>query len=178
MIFYFNHFSLITFYHLVWLGFELFRLRVQVYSIGYSLRSCAKDMTITIVIINPKLEIRLECGWHHIQKRWAENLRILKITSVEDFRLEHAGRQLSFCHWGRELSSLPLCRVFYRCGGDKVFRVPTSEDELRSKTPRDMPNVGGVVSIVWLRKTFKNSLSPFVEESKTEVNKPFVSETT
>ena len=32
MIFYFNHFSLIIFYHSVWLGFELFRLRVQVCS--------------------------------------------------------------------------------------------------------------------------------------------------
>ena len=30
--FYFNHFLLITFYQLVWLGFELFRLRVQVCS--------------------------------------------------------------------------------------------------------------------------------------------------
>ena len=27
--FYFNHFSLIIFYHSVWLGFELFGLRVQ-----------------------------------------------------------------------------------------------------------------------------------------------------
>ena len=32
MIFYFNHFSLIIFYHSVWLGFELFGLRVQVCS--------------------------------------------------------------------------------------------------------------------------------------------------
>ena len=30
--FYFNHFSLIIFYHSVWLGFELFGLRVQVCS--------------------------------------------------------------------------------------------------------------------------------------------------
>ena len=30
--FYINHFSLIIFYHSVWLGFELFRLRAQVYS--------------------------------------------------------------------------------------------------------------------------------------------------
>ena len=32
MIFYINHFSLIIFYHSVWLGFELFGLRVQVHS--------------------------------------------------------------------------------------------------------------------------------------------------
>ena len=30
--FYFNHFSLIIFYHSIWLGFELFGLRVQVCS--------------------------------------------------------------------------------------------------------------------------------------------------
>ena len=47
-----KHFSLIIFWHSVWLGFELFGLRVHVHSIGYSLRSRAKDMTITIVIIN------------------------------------------------------------------------------------------------------------------------------
>ena len=28
--------------------------------------------------------------------------------AVEDLRLDHACRQLSFCHWGRELSFLPL----------------------------------------------------------------------
>ena len=33
---------------------------------------------------------------------WTENLEILKITSVEDLRLDHEGWQLSFCHWGRE----------------------------------------------------------------------------
>ena len=32
MIFYFNHFSLTMFYISVWMGFELFGLRVQVYS--------------------------------------------------------------------------------------------------------------------------------------------------
>ena len=31
MIFYINHFSLIIFYHSVWLGFELFRLKGQVH---------------------------------------------------------------------------------------------------------------------------------------------------
>ena len=49
--FYFNNFSLIIFYHSVCLGFELFGLRAQVHSIGYTIRSCAKDLTITFVII-------------------------------------------------------------------------------------------------------------------------------
>ena len=44
------------------------------------------------------------------------------------------------------------------------------------QTPRDVPNVVGVVSIVWLRKTFKNYLSPRVDELKSEVNKTFVPE--
>ena len=42
----------LLYYHSVW--FELFGLRVQVHSIRYSLRSRAKDMTITIVIIKPQ----------------------------------------------------------------------------------------------------------------------------
>ena len=40
------------------------------------LRSRAEDMTITIVIINSKEEMGLECGVRHDQKRWAKNLRI------------------------------------------------------------------------------------------------------
>ena len=43
MTFYINHFSLIIFYHSVWLGFGLFGLRVHMHSIGYSLRTRAKD---------------------------------------------------------------------------------------------------------------------------------------
>ena len=91
--------------------------------------------------------------------------------TVEDLRLDHAGRQLSFCHWGRELSSLPLSWIFYHCGSGQIFWVPTSKDELRSKTPRDVLNVGGFVCIVWLQKTFKNCLYPCVKEPKSEVNK-------
>ena len=156
MIFYFNHFSFIIFYH------SIFGLRLQGHSAGYSLRSRARDMTITIVIINPQQEM----GWivDDVMPR-RDGLRIWgfkKITAVEDLRLDHASRQLS---------SLPLSWVSDRCGGDKVFRGPTSEDELRFKTPRDVPNVMSVDSIVWLRKTFKNCLSPRVKKPKSEVNK-------
>ena len=53
--FYINLFSLIIFYHSVWLGFELFgivQVQVQVLAhIEYSSRSRAEDMTITNVII-------------------------------------------------------------------------------------------------------------------------------
>ena len=48
-----------------------------------SLRSCAKNMTITIGIINPRQEMGLECGWRHVQKRWAENLEDFEKDSVE-----------------------------------------------------------------------------------------------
>ena len=49
-----------------------------------------------------------------------------------------------------------------------LHQVPTSEDQLRSKIPRDVPNVRGVVSIVWKRKTFKNCVSLLVSK---KVNK-------
>ena len=99
LFFYFNHFSLIIFYHSVWLGFELFGLRVRVYSIWYSLRSRAKDMTMMIVIINPKQEMGLECGWRHALKRWAENLRILKNTGVEGWHWTKQAESWVLCHW-------------------------------------------------------------------------------
>ena len=49
--FYINHFSLIIFYHSVWLGFELFVSWCTCTHIEYSSLSCAEDMTITNVII-------------------------------------------------------------------------------------------------------------------------------
>ena len=43
-----------------------------------------------------------------------------------------------------------------------VFRTSTGRDELRSWTPRDVPNICGGGSIIWLRKTFKNCVSLLV----------------
>ena len=187
MIFYFNHFSLIIFYNSVWLGFELFGLRVLVCNQlvqftltrkGYDNHHCHNKPQ--------RWAMGLECGWRHAWKRWAENLRMLKITSVEfqpwcwkvglwhgveklesdhaleDSRLDHAGRQLSFCHWGRELFSAIELNFW------PLRRVPTREDELRSKTPRDVPNVGGGVSIVWWWKTFKNCVSLLVSKNQSQ----------
>ena len=51
MIFYINPFSLIIFYHSVWLGFELFGLVQVPTHIEYSSGSHAEDMIITNVII-------------------------------------------------------------------------------------------------------------------------------
>ena len=48
-----------------------------------SLRLSAKDMNTTIVLINPREEMGLECGWRYAQKRWAENLEDFEKDSVE-----------------------------------------------------------------------------------------------
>ena len=102
MIFYFNHFSLIIFYHSVWLGFELFGLRVQVHRTRHSLRSRAKDMTVTIVIINHRQEMRLEWGWRHAQKRWAENLEDFwkRFSRVPTMVLRSWGPTMVLRSWG------------------------------------------------------------------------------
>ena len=55
-----------------------------------------------------------------------------------------------------QLSSLPLWRRLSFSGPDQRRWI---------ETPRDVPNVGGVVSIVWLRKTFKNCVSLLVSKN-------------
>ena len=130
----FNPFSLIIFYHSVWLGFDIFGLRVQGHSIGYSLRYRAKDITITIVIINPRKKMGPECGWRHAQKRLAENLEDFDKDSVEvqpwcwEIEIGPLGQTIEFlplgqriefstvaaavigaenrvlCHWGRSFA--------------------------------------------------------------------------
>ncbi len=79
------------FYHSVWLGFELFGLRVQVHSIGYNIYSLTKDMTITIVIINP----RQEMGWSvdDVMPR-RDGLRIWKILKKIQLRSDHGVEKL------------------------------------------------------------------------------------
>ena len=58
--FYINNFSLIIFYHSVWLGFELFGSSCRCTHIEYSSRLQAEDMTITDVMI--KTLFRNETG--------------------------------------------------------------------------------------------------------------------
>ena len=57
-------------------------------------------MTITIVKINPRQEMRLECEWCHTQKRWAENLEDFEKDSVE------------FRPWCWEVGFRPWCWEF------------------------------------------------------------------
>ena len=139
--FYFNHFSLIIFYHSVWLGFELFGLRVQLCSQlvqftltrkWYDNHHCHNKPSdrkwgwsvddvmprrdgLRIWTILKKIQLRS----HLVVEKLRSDRGVEKLRSdqgVEKLKSDHAGRQLSFCYWGRKLSSLPLSWVFYRCG--------------------------------------------------------------
>ena len=119
---------------------------------------------------NKPSDRKWEYGWRHVRKRWSWEFEDFEKESVESW------------HWTVEADSwVSAIGVWSRVVGDSaieskswVFRISTRRDKLRSKTPQDVPNVGGGINIVWLRKTFKNcvSLSPRVEESKQEINKP------
>ena len=41
-------------------------------------------------------------GSDHSVEKWGSD------QAFEDLRLGHAGRQLSFCHWEKEVGALPL----------------------------------------------------------------------
>ena len=81
----FNHFSLIIFYHSVWLGIELFGLSVQVCSqlVLFTLARKGYDNHHCHNTHLTRQEMGLECRWHHAQKRWAENLEDFEKDSVE-----------------------------------------------------------------------------------------------
>ena len=83
MIFYFNHFSLIIFYHSVWLGFELFGLRVQVCCQLVQFTLARKGYGNHHCHDKPQTGNGLECGWRHAQKRWPENLEDFEKESNE-----------------------------------------------------------------------------------------------
>ena len=80
-------------------------------------------MIITIVIINPRQEMRQECGWRHAQKRWAENFEDFEKDSVEfwpwcgevefrpwcwEVRVQPYNWELTLDHVGRQLISLAI----------------------------------------------------------------------
>ena len=65
-------------------------------------------MTITIVLINPQTE-----NWTGVCMMSCSEEMVLRIWGFwkkSQLRLDHGGRQLSFCHWGIELSFLSLQR--------------------------------------------------------------------
>ena len=141
--------------------------------------------------MNPRQEIRLECGWCNAQKRWAENLGILKITSVVvwlwgwefgvrpwcwEFGVRPCWWEFGVrpCWW--EVGVRPWCWEFgvRPCWWEFGVRPWCWEIKIG---PRDVPNVEGGVSIVWYERLLRIvSLSPRVEEPKSEINKRFVPE--
>ena len=145
-----------TYHNLNCFGHVTYMLQTSIY-IEYSLRSRAEDMTIIIVIINPSEEMRLESEWRHAWNRWAENLGILKNTSVGSrlwasrvgsllgtspvgcwMGTGRVGSRLGPCRRTVEVEFRPWRWEFWVStveASGKVFRVPTSEDERRSKTP-------------------------------------------
>ena len=149
MIFYINHFSLIIFYHSVWLGFELFGLRVQVHCHWVQFYARAQRIWQSpFVIINP----RKEMGWSvddvMPRRDGPENLRILKKSqlrveiglwrqTVEFLPLGHGVESLGIRPLSRRVEFWPLkdvVRIFgslltevlnitgctSRCGGGSI----------------------------------------------------------
>ena len=166
--FYFNHFSLIIFYHSVWLGFELFGLRVQV--------------------CHQLVQFMLACkGYdnHHCHnKPQAENEAGVWMTSCPEEMGWEFGRFWKRFSWvltmvlrswsptiqssRQTIENGVLC---HRVEFSTIAAVVKFFGSRPVKMNWDLKHHGGVVSIVWLRKTFKNCLSPHVEEPKSEVNK-------
>ena len=72
--FYINHFSLVVFYHSVWLGFELFGSSCRCTHIEYSSRSRAEDMTIRNVIIKTP-DRKWDWSVNDVMS-WSDGLRI------------------------------------------------------------------------------------------------------
>ena len=116
--FYINHFSLIIFYHSVWLGFELFGIEFRCSVIGHSFTLVRKGYD------NHRCHNKLP------DRKWAEVcltscteemvLRIWRFWKRVSWRLtlDHGVEKLSFCHWGSELSFLLLRRRLSLSGLD------------------------------------------------------------
>ena len=141
-------------------------------------------MTITIVIINP----RQECGWRHTQERWAKNLQdfekrfswiptmVLRSWSLT-MQLRIWDWTMQADNWVSAIRAENWVLCYWVEFSAVAEVVNFFEDELRYKTPREMPNVGGVVSIVWFWKTSKNCVSLLVSKNRRQkLIKPFVPE--
>ena len=115
----------------------------------------------------------LECEWRHARKRWAENLEILKKTSVRSWLwTSRVGSWLGPCRLTVEVEFRPWywevwISTFEAYGW--VFCVLTSEDELRSKTPRDVPSIWVLLASYDYKKTFKNCFSLSSSCRRTEL---------
>ena len=117
-----NHFSLIIFYHSVWLGFEPFGYQSRCIVSWCSLRSRAKDITITICHNKPPDR---NWGWSVNDvmpiRNGPEDLRILKrgswILTVGFFGslpTEILNITRRAARWGR-ISIVWLAKTFKNC---------------------------------------------------------------
>ena len=94
-------------------------------------------MTIIIVIIKPRQEVRLECGWRHARNRWSWEFEDFEKESVKKLRLDDGSRELSSCCW-----DIYLDLGHWRCSW--VFFIFTDRDLKHRK----MCCVFGMISIV------------------------------
>ena len=137
--FYINHFSLIIFYHLVWLGFELFRLRVHVHShwVQFYTRT-QRIWQSPFVIINPQTGNGAGV--------WMTSCPEEMVLRIWGFWKEPV--EIRPLRW--ELGIRPL-RVGFRPLKDVVGFFGSLPTEILNITRCDA--CWGRVSIVWLAKT-------------------------
>ena len=104
----------------------------------------------------------LECEWRHAQNQWSWEFEGFKKESCE-LTLGHVARQLGYQPL-RQTVEVGVQPWWWEVGSNHgVEKLRLDHKMCRT--------FWGVVSIVWLWKTFKNCLSPRVEEQKSEVNK-------
>ena len=144
-----NHFSLIIFYHSICLGFKLFGLRVQVYSQLVQFTFVCKGYDNHHCHNNPP-DRKWGCSGDDVMpgRDCPANLRILKKSQL---RVEWFG------HWVEELSFSNL----YRQRWSAILNITRCAERWDG------------VSVIWLRKTFKNGVSLLVSMNwSQEINKP------
>ena len=109
----------------------------------------------------------LECEWHHARKWWRWEVEVR--PGSWELTLGHVGRQLGCLpQWQTVEVGVRPCwwEVGVRpCWWEVGVRPWCWEIEIG---PRDVPSVRGVVSIVWLQKTFKNCLSLLVSKNQSQ----------
>ena len=159
-------------YHSVWLGFELFEFRCVVN--WRSLRSRAKDMTTTIVILNPingasvwMYSCPEEMGWEfgRFWKRfsWVPTM----LSRSWELTMDHADRQLSFCHLGREWISLPESWVSTVAAAVKFFGSRLAKMNWDLKHNEMCRALGWCLhNMIW--NNFRHCVSLFVSKNRTQ----------
>ena len=123
----------------------------------------------------PQIGNGLECEWRHAQKRWAENLEILKQRSVEFYcRPVELGTRLGSVQLGVDfghVKSWSLVKAMVLRSWSLIMEFCGSLLTESLKTTRCAKCLS-FVSIVWYERLLRIvSLSPHVEELNSEVKK-------